>query len=207
MRKECVNYVIQADIVDINADVPKADDIFFVDTNVWYCMTYIKASQGNSLSYQIREYPPYVSKCKKIKADLYWCGLSMAELAHNIEKTERELYNDEIKPKIFRHNCAEKRQDVFNEIQASWSMVKSIGTPIDISITMENTEIALEYLDNAKIDGYDSFFLEAASQRGIKNIITDDGDFATVQGLRIFTANKNLINKAREQGKLISRVV
>lgn len=34
-----VNYTIRADVVDIRQDHPKPDDVFLVDTNVWYWLT------------------------------------------------------------------------------------------------------------------------------------------------------------------------
>jgi len=52
-----VHYKIQADVVDIKADIPKGTDAFFVDTNVWYWMTYHRARQANQppKSYQIKQ--------------------------------------------------------------------------------------------------------------------------------------------------------
>lgn len=35
--------------------------------------------------------------------------------------------------------------------------------------------------------------------------ITDDGDFATVPGIQVFTANRNVIIAARSQGKMLTR--
>jgi hypothetical protein len=40
---------------------------------------------------------------------------------------------------------------------------------------------------------------------GVLQLITDDGDFATVPGIQVFTANRNVINAARSQGKLQTR--
>lgn len=42
-----VNYVIAADIIDVRVDTPKPEDVFLVDSNVWYWMTYTKASLSN----------------------------------------------------------------------------------------------------------------------------------------------------------------
>ena len=33
----------------------------------------------------------------------------------------------------------------------------------------------------------------------------DDGDFATVPGIQVFTANRNVIQAARAQGRLATR--
>jgi len=55
------------------------------------------------------------------------------------------------------------------------------------------------------VDGYDLFLLEAMKNNGVVQIITDDGDFSSVSGIKIFTANLNVIRAARDQGKLIKR--
>lgn len=39
-----VNYIVQADVIDITVDSPQKGDIFLVDTNVWYWLTYPPAS-------------------------------------------------------------------------------------------------------------------------------------------------------------------
>jgi len=41
-----VQYAVQAEVVDIRTDRPRATDIFLVDTNVWFWTTYAIASQG-----------------------------------------------------------------------------------------------------------------------------------------------------------------
>ena len=47
--------------------------------------------------------------------------------------------------------------------------------------------------------------LEAMDKAGINQVITDDGDYVTVPGIEVFTANQNAIASARSQGKLITR--
>ena len=39
----------------------------------------------------------------------------------------------------------------------------------------------------------------------INNIITDDGDYCTVHGITVFTPNRNVLNAATSQGKLLTR--
>jgi len=36
-------------------------------------------------------------------------------------------------------------------------------------------------------------------------VITDDGDYVTVPGIKVFTANRNAITAAANQGKLLTR--
>lgn len=40
---------------------------------------------------------------------------------------------------------------------------------------------------------------------GVVQVITDGGDFAAVPGIRVFTANHNVIQAARTQGRLVTR--
>ena len=78
-----VNYDIQADVVDINADTPQASDVFLVDTNVWFWMTYSKSITVSN-PYQTNVYPDYINKALNAGSLLYRCNLSFAELTHLI---------------------------------------------------------------------------------------------------------------------------
>jgi predicted nucleic acid-binding protein len=199
-----VNYIVQAEVVDIRSDQPKKDDIFLVDTNVWYWLTYTQASQS-ALPYQITDYPTYISKALSKKSLLLYCGLSLSELAHNIEQTEREIFNSNLRPKEYRHNYPTERANVVAEIQAAWSQVTSIAVSTDITINEATTNTALTRFSTQPLDGYDLLILEAMEKAGIIQVITDDGDYITVPGIRVFTANQNAIAAASNQNKLLIR--
>jgi len=202
-----VNYTIEAAIVDITADTPKEDDVFLVDTNVWYWMTYPNAT--SFVPSPLSDYPGYLNLALGVNSKIHHTGLSLAELSHIIEKTEREIFersrSPSVKPKEFRHNFANERSRIVSEIQASWGQVTSLAAPLDITIDADTTNAALGRLQTEKVDGYDLFILEAMKNNGVVQIITDDGDFATVSGIQVFTANRNVITAARNQGKLLSR--
>lgn len=205
-----INYNIVADIIDITNDNPRTSDIFLIDTNVLYWMTYTRASQANPPPFpnQITTYPSYLGKAIKARSKLYRCGLSLAELAHIIEKNEREIFNRShipIKTKEFRHSHASEHQNVVTEIQSAWAQVKNFATSLDILIDDSTTDSALNKFTNHTVDGYDLFTIEAISKAGVVQIITDDGDFATVPGLQVFTCNLNVIQSAKQQGKLLVR--
>jgi hypothetical protein len=55
------------------------------------------------------------------------------------------------------------------------------------------------------LDGYDLLILEAMEKAGVKQIITDDGDYVNVSGITVFTANNSAIAAATSQGKLLVR--
>jgi len=205
-----VNYVVAADIIDIRIDSPKTEDVFLIDSNVWYWMTYTKASlvmEPWALS-RIRDYPAFVNEAIATNARLYRCALSFSELAHVIEKSEREIFEktyEPIRTKEYRHNHSTERSNVVSEVQAAWGQVKTMASSLDIAINDTMTDAALTRFKKECVDGYDLFILEAMSNEKVIQIITDDGGFATVSGIRVFTANQNVITAAQKQGKFIKR--
>lgn len=202
-----VNYSIKADVVDIRSDKPKQTDNFLVDTNVWYWLTYTKASL-NAQSYQISNYPNYTNNALNAGATIFQSGLSLAELTHLIEKSERDIYNSSnsnVVPKVYRHNLHAERQKVCAEVQSACQQVLQLSSTLDITINTNLSQTAIGRFANDKVDGYDLFILESMSSHGVLQIITDDGDFTTVPGITVYTANKNVINAAKQQGRLVSR--
>ncbi|MBW4627469.1 MAG: hypothetical protein KME49_18690 [Brasilonema octagenarum HA4186-MV1] len=199
-----VNYTVQAEVVDIRSDAPKNDDIFLVDTNAWYWYTYTNASIS-SRPYQITEYPSYIAKAISANSLLLYCGLSLAELAHNIEQTQREIFSSTLKSKEYRHNFPTERAKVVAEVQAAWSQVISSSVCTDVLVSEETSNAALTRFQTQLLDGYDLLILDAMDKAGVTKIITDDGDYVTVPGIKVFTANSGAIAAAKSQGKLFIR--
>jgi len=206
-----INLTVKATVVDIRADTPSYNDTFLVDTNVWYWMLYARASLADKppKPYQTTKYPSYISQSLSKKSTLTYSGLSLAELAHLIEKTEREIFNQSLTspviPKEYRHNYPQERANVLTQVQTAWSQVKSIAFPVALTIDETITDAALNRFGTELLDGYDLFILQTMQKEVISQIITDDGDFATVSGLTVFTANSNVIKAAQSQGKLTVR--
>ncbi|MGN7611904.1 PIN domain-containing protein [Magnetococcales bacterium HHB-1] len=203
-----IDYTIQAEVIDLTRDTPTKEDVFLVDTNVWYWMAY---SNATFHYLGLSNYTKYLNDALNASAKLFYSGLSLAELSHVIEKTEKEIYErhnrtGDIKPKIYRHNRSSERSHVVSEIKAAWAQVSNLATLLPCHSGPEMINSALAHLDIVKVDGYDLFILESMANESIKKIITDDGDFATVPGLQVFTINRNVIQKAREQNKLIERI-
>lgn len=205
-----VQYRIAAQIVDIRYDNPKEGDKFFVDTNVWFWMTYTRAG-SSALFYQLLDYPGYVDKVLENGGHVYQSAMAFAELAHLIERAEFNIYKknlrnqQQINSKEFRHNCTVERENVLKEIEAAWVQVKSLGEPLDAVINNSFVDSALSGKRDRKVDGYDLFNLKLMSDYNIKQIITDDGDFATIPGIRVFTSNKNVLHAARTQNMILKR--
>jgi predicted nucleic acid-binding protein len=199
-----VNYTVQAEIVDIRSDYPKKEDIFLVDTNVWYWQTYTNAGRYSRL-YQTTDYPSYIGNAIAADSLLLYCGLSLAELAHNIEQTEKEIFSLAVRTKEYRHNFPVERAKVAAEVQTAWSQVISTAVCTDIMVSEDTSNAALARFQTQLLDGYDLLILEAMDKAGVTQVITDDGDYVTVPGIKVFTANYGAITAAASQGKLLIR--
>lgn len=198
---------VRAKIVDIRADTPKDSDVFLVDTNAWYWLFYSRASltPNGSQAY----YLAFLKAAIGASAKLHCYGLTFAEIAHNIEKAEREIYADRAGRKIgtkeFRYDYQNERRKVVSLITDTWDDVLSVSTMLDLNMDNDFMRSALSLFPSVGLDGYDLFMAEAALKVGITQIVTDDGDYATVQGLTVFTANQRVIQEARVAGKLVTR--
>ena len=200
-----INLVVEAEIVELLTDKPSVNDRFLVDTNVWYWFTYTAA--GAYIHSRSRDYLTYINSCLKDDSELFHSTLSLSEISHTIEKTEYDIYSNRgpaWKIKEFRHNLAE-RMRVVNEINTAWAQVENLSAAIPATVDQPCVDASLTRLQSQKIDGYDLFILESMKAHGIEQVITDDSDYATVPGIRVFTANLNVIKSARNQGKLLKR--
>jgi hypothetical protein len=205
------NYIVRASVVDISRDTPKPQDRVWVDTNVLYWQTYSRASQRSRppQSYQTRTYPRWLSSALRAGSTLHWLALSFAELAHQIETAEREISESAgqvpggTKPKDFRHNYSSQRANVVAEITNCWQAVESIASELPGGVLADAGLIAssLPLMSQCAVDGYDLFMVEALKAAGVTQVLSDDGDFCTVAGITLFTANRNVIQAASAQGK------
>lgn len=206
-----MSLTIRAKVVDIRADTPRASDRFLVDTNVWYWLCYPRASQTPSAPQpcQLTNYPAYLKKAIQAQSILHCCALNFAELAHNIEKAEREIYakkaNQTIGPKPFRHDYSNQRLKVVKLIGDAWSDVLSISALLDLTLDSTLMQSATILFPSVGLDGYDLFMAESALRNGITQIITDDSDFVTVPGITIFTSSQRAIQDAMTARKLLAR--
>jgi hypothetical protein len=207
-----VNYAVKSVVVDLRGDTPKAADRIYVDTNAWFWTVYsnVQFSPQPANHNQKQEYPEYLKRVQNMGGQLYWCGLSLSELAHLIEKTEYDIYCQAtsalLNPKEYRHNLAAERARVVQEIQTAWQGVESLSVCMNApEINAASTAAALQDFAQLPVDGYDLFTIHALKAAGITQVISDDGDFCCVPGITLFTANPNVISAACAQGKFRRR--
>jgi hypothetical protein len=200
-----INLNIQADVIDIRQDTPKKSDIFFVDTNIWFWQTYAYKRFSN---YQTKHYPNYLNLAYSNRATLTYSGLTLAELAHIIEKHEYETYvksNGNLPIKEYRHNYPIERANVVAEVRSAWRQVKNFAKLIDLTVNSATTDAAINRFRTQAVDGYDLLLLETMSKAGQFQVITDDIDYSVVPDIQVFTSNNRLIQEAATQNKLVVR--
>lgn len=209
--------IVNSAVYDITATPPVQSDVFLVDTNVWFWTCY-----SNQTGYpdQLAAYPPFLKKAMIAGSTILCCGLVLSELAHLIEKVEREIYERTnqalrpsywqrttgwMKPKDYRHNHPNERAKVVSEISAVWGSVETIATLLEANVDAACVKAALERLRREALDGYDLFFLESLAKHPDAKVLTDDGDYCNVAGIEVFTANRKALELAAAQTKLATR--
>ncbi len=203
-------YTVRARVVDIRTDTPRPTDALLVDTNVWYWFAYSSAGAmpGSATPTQMTTYSDYLQDCIAAGAIAYRTGLCLAELAHLIEQNERDIYTGAVAAvttKEYRHNLPSERARVVREVQEAWAQVKSQSQPLPLTIDDPTTDAALARFATQPVDGFDLFLLEGLSAAGLAQVLTDDGDFCTVPGLEVFTANPRVVAAARSASLLVVR--
>jgi predicted nucleic acid-binding protein len=204
---------VKASVYDIRNSDPQPEDEYFVDTNVWYWMTYTRASIPSTQPqrYQTQQYPRFIKRALDKGTILRRCDLSLAELSGVIEECERNIFmefvaiGEEISAKKYRHTEDEERKQVVAEIESSWNQIKGMSTCVELMIHDVSSAEALETLKNYRLDCYDVLLLQAMRKNGLQKILTDDADFATVDGIEIFTSNPALVHLAEKQSQLKTR--
>jgi hypothetical protein len=211
------SYVVQAQVVDVTTDRPQSTDVFWVDTNVWFWVTYgrfhLRNLGSRPRAYQTQKYPSYIQSGLRSGARFHWIGLSLSELARQVEDAEREIADAtgqipaDTKPKSFRHDYPALRQSVVQEVESCWQQVEQFGKPLPNAPVIDTTAVndALIDMQTMPLDAYDLFAVQAIRASNITQVLTDDGDFCTVPGITLYTANKPVIEAAKAQGKLRRR--
>ncbi|EOC1531622.1 PIN domain-containing protein [Cronobacter turicensis] len=196
---------ILSNVYDITSFNPSDKDSFIVDTNVWYWLTYSKGVPSHRP--YLHNYTSFINTALSNDSKLFHSGLSLSELAHIIEGTERRIHekviNKKIETKEFRQTYVKERTNATKEIEASWLQVENIANQIEINICDRVTTNCVTKMATTTLDGYDLMIHESMINSGIFNIITDDADFTSVAGINVFTSNKNVIQAASAQKKLI----
>lgn len=202
--------LVRAHVVDIQADVPQTNDVFFADAHVWYWFAYPRAGlvRNPPDAARVTAYLSYTAAALNAQAALVRTGVTLMELATIIGNAEWEICNinrvPQIGKKVFRYD-AHNRRAVVTQIRAAWRFVVDASHHVDIGLGEIETRRVLSRLSVQPVDGQDALVINALRAHGISQIISDDADFAAVRGIQMFTANADVLAAAVRQDRLLVR--
>ncbi len=180
--------------INIKKQSPEKGDCFFVDTNVWYWITYAasKTFTGNGpKGYQAEFYPDFIEKALDNDGVLYYSPLTLVELTRLIEKSEFEIFksykNDpNISLKKFRKINNERRA-VIKELKTAWTQIQSMAKELPAHLKQGVADSIMKTVENNLVDGYDALYYHFMNENSVMNIITDDKDFRDIDGINLFS--------------------
>ena len=187
-----------ANVVDIrNVDIADIDnsEVFAIDTNALIWTHYSKASNPNlnKHSYQVVEYPNFISKLLQNGNRLVTTTLNISELCGVVERNEYKIYKiinsqHNLKLKDFRKLLPERAN---YKIELD-NMIMEINTVYDnqIEIIEIGTEVITDFQNNITsntCDLFDYTVIEYLKKTGVKNYISDDKDFISVRDINLYT--------------------
>lgn len=194
------------DLNDFKVDEVQEKMSIYLDTNIWYWLTYSGAHEEE----QQPVYAQFAQKAfKKDEIQLLRSHLIYGELTHIIERDKYDEYkrrnNVQVSMKKFRQ-LSNERNSVVADIEASLNFMDRITIKDEDFIEVLNyisRESFVHTLRNTTLDGTDVLMAHFISQNDINNIVTDDGDFLSVRGINVFTYNARSIALAKKQNKIL----
>ena len=172
---------------------------FCLDTNVLYWYTYPRYTLFSNRGTEIRGqgYYDFVDKLVANGNPLITTRYNISELINIIEKHEYDIFcaehsNLPYTKKDFRR-ISQQRQQLKQTLKITMSNVNSICTVADFNFTENILNECIDTLDKHRCDVFDFAILSYFKNNNLTNIITDDSDFSSVDGIHLFTANSSSI--------------
>jgi predicted nucleic acid-binding protein len=191
---------VRAKVVDLRSDDPSVRDQIWVDTQVWLVLGYSRVPCPTHL----RAYPSYIKRATENHATLVAGTVHLVELARCVEHKEREIYEakhslPQMNVKSFRSISA-AREETVAQIATAWQLVTSMASLASQAVDVSDIKTTIKGLESGELlDPGDAIQLAEARKRGVNLVLSDDSDFATVDGIVLLTANERIIRAAAAQ--------
>jgi hypothetical protein len=219
---------VKARVVDIrkkNSTLPKR---VAADANVLYVINYdftVLAVAGCKVppAYQTRHYPAWWKRAAQQNVQVCTSASCLAEFAHVVERTELENLwrtdpnrpeldanspGQDFSPKYTKtvryyyhsqlQSVRESVETTLNSTRKSVHVLPQIGQPDEVLNRTIRAWIS------SVADFADADLVAAAKRAGMQDIVSDDADLISFEGITVYTANKNAIDAAQNAGKLLS---
>lgn len=186
-------------VIDLRKYVPFNNSrIFFIDTNVLYWYTYPRFSQPGQLTTNGKIYYNFIDQLTAAGNPLVTSMYNLTELLNVIEKNEYDIYCDlhpdiPISKKDFR-KMPNERKSVENLMKTTLNNVNEICNIIDFNFSSNTIYNFVNELCDHRCDIFDYAILKNCIKAQYLNIISDDGDFFTMEKINLYTANETTLN-------------
>lgn len=211
---------VRARVIDIREVDTLIAKRYLVDTNVLYFMHYDRVHNLDELKegprpYQLEQYPRYLRRIRGSGGSLFCHRLALIEFARTVEIAELKILYAVKTPSVtvvpadlrikslrikFPSDYKACQQRVITYLRA----VRKAYTLVSMT-TCEEVVFWTQWdacWQTTLADPADSAQAVEALRNGISGIISDDVDWATIDGISLFTANKVAIDAARLAGRL-----
>ena len=213
---------VRARVVNISSPTATVPERLVLDTNVLHWVFYdnleaLEAAHdgGRILSAHQRTYKPWLKPAlpdQRVK--LFTSLVSIMELVNTTEVAELQLrwMSDPQRRNVGwdeRRGKKQARRELFDELadmrHAALTYVKATRKVVEV-LPMSDVSASFrrgcEVWRSSSTDLGDAMLVAAAQQLNLTALLTDDADLATVEGLTVYTANPQLIQTARQAGRL-----
>lgn len=184
------------DIKTIDIGKVKTNAVFAIDTNALIWTHYSKASNPNLKihPYQVFEYPNFINKILSNGNKVITTNLNISEMCGVVEKNEFRIYKalngiKKMSIKDYR-KIATERTMYKKELD---TMIMEIESAYDkqIEIVKVDEKVISSFQANIctnTCDIFDYAIIEHLKCIGVNNFISDDKDFASIEGIELYTA-------------------
>lgn len=184
--------------ININSPLTKSIKIYniIIDTNILFYVFYSRIEKNSSNKEKL--YQDFITFLISTNVKIHTTQFNIYELFHLIDKINLELYNkansktltikDYHKIPSERTKVHDEFKVVYNSIKQSINILPSTLSDLAIADYINNNSLTLDFYDFAL------FFI--ASENDIKNILTHDSDFLSLESadITIFTQNHTILN-------------
>lgn len=189
-------------IKDIKTFVPINTSLeFCLDTNVLYWYTYPRYTCEANRGIQLHAQPYYdfVDTLVSNGNPLITTRYNISELINIIEKHEFEIFcakNTDAKYTIKDwRRMPQQRKALKKILKTTIENAKAICSVLDFNFSESILDACVNSLDCHRCDVFDYAIISFYQRTNHLNIITDDDDFTSIEGLRLFTANERSLSR------------
>ncbi|CUW12134.1 MULTISPECIES: PIN domain-containing protein [Leuconostoc] len=189
------------DLNNFNVTDICTDTVFYVDTNIWYWLTYADAEmQKYQGGYANKMHDIFSSE----KTTLASSKLTYTEIAKLVEKQHMNENNINYHQKKNFRKDGVARNSVVDDIELSINQIEMMTSKSEF-IENLNSVPAIKYVDILRktvLDPTDALMSAFIANNAVVHIITDDIDFYSVSDLKIYTYNSKMIRQAMNEGNI-----